>query len=127
MLRRRRYMRENEKRAYDQRLEKEVAAMRVESKKMNARMWAVLTDISNQVCWYGKYLTKEAWKEIFTAELVGQKSVPGINGGTVFLSAQTSKMFLSEKTKLLNIAYAFGNKHGVKWSARKKERLHDSV
>ena len=46
------------------------------SLEQNKRLWAMLTDISNQVDWYGQKLTPEEWKDCFTAALKKQKVVP---------------------------------------------------
>ena len=51
--------------------------------------WAMLTDISNQVDWYGQKLTPEEWKEVFTAAMKKQKVVPGIDGGFVVCGSST--------------------------------------
>jgi len=37
------------------------------SLQANARMWAMLADISRQVNWHGRKLTSEEWKHVFTA------------------------------------------------------------
>ena len=39
------------------------------SLSQNALLWALLTDISDQVNWYGKKLSPEDWKSVFTAGL----------------------------------------------------------
>ncbi|KAB0668966.1 recombination protein NinB [Oryzomonas sagensis] len=83
--------------------------------EQNARMWAMLTDISEQVDWYGQRLTKEDWKDVFTASLKRLKVVPGIDGGFVVIGAHTSKMSVSEMSELIEFAMAFGCQHNVKW------------
>jgi len=57
------------------------------STEQNARMWAMLTDVSRQVVWYGQKLQPEEWKDVFSASLNRQKVVPGIDGGFVVLGA----------------------------------------
>ena len=81
----------------------------------NARMWAMLTEISEQVEWHGQKLTKEEWKDIFTAALKRQKVVPGIDGGFVVIGARTSQMSISEMSEMIEFAMAFGTQHQVKW------------
>lgn len=81
----------------------------------NAKMWAVLTDISEQVNWHGQKLTKEEWKDIITAALKRQKVVPGLDGGFVVLGASTSKMSIAEISEVIECAVAFGCQHQVKW------------
>ena len=84
--------------------------------EQNARLWASLTEISQQVDWYGNKLTAEEWKTVFTAALRKEKVVPGINGGFVVLGQSTSKMTKGEFSELLELLYAFGANNGVKFS-----------
>ena len=87
----------------------------------NAKLWALLTDISNQVDWpvngkMGK-LSKEDWKDCFTAELRKEQRVAqGISGGFVLLGAHTHKMKKREMSDLIELLYSFGAEHDVKWS-----------
>jgi len=81
----------------------------------NAKMWSMLAEISQQVEWYGQKLTKEEWKDVFTASLKRQKVVPGIDGGFVVIGAHTSKMSVSDMSELIEFAMAFGCQHNVKW------------
>ena len=87
----------------------------------NAKMWAMLTDISKQVNWYGQYLHPEEWKDVLTAALKKQKVVPGIEGGFVAIGARTSQMSKREMMDLITLAYAFGNEHNVVWTEKEEE------
>lgn len=87
----------------------------------NARLWAMLTDISKQVDWHGRKLTQEEWKHVFTAALTKQEVVPGINGGFVVLGKSTSKMTRSEMTELQELMAAFGAEHDVRFTATEEE------
>jgi hypothetical protein len=91
------------------------------STEQNSKMWAVLTDIANSVNWHGQYLTKEEWKDVFTASLKRQKVVPGIDNGFVVIGAHTSKMSIAEMAELIECATAFGCQHQVKWSDNRYE------
>jgi len=84
----------------------------------NAKMWAMLTDISRQVIWHGQKLHPDEWKDMITAALKNQKVVPGIEGGFVVLGAKTSRMSIKEMIDVIDFAYAFGADpdHPVKWS-----------
>lgn len=84
----------------------------------NDRMWAMLTDVSNQVDWYGQTLTPEEWKCVLTAAMKKQKVVPGIDGGFVVVGARTSKMGVREMGELMELIEAFGAQQGVRFSAR---------
>lgn len=83
----------------------------------NNRLWALLTDVSRQVEWYGRKLSPENWKDIFTAALKKQDVVPGIDGGFVVLGMSTSKMTKTEMVDLQELISAFGSERNVKWSS----------
>jgi hypothetical protein len=88
----------------------------------NAHLWAVLTDISQQVEWHGQFLSPEDWKHILTAGLKReQRMAPGVNGGWVVLGLSTSKMTKSEFSELLELAYAFGSEKGVHFELSQQE------
>ena len=75
--------------------------------EQNALLWPLLTEISQQVNWYGQRLTQEEWKDVLTASLKKQKAVPGIDGGFVVCGSSTSKMTKQEFSELLSLAQAF--------------------
>ena len=84
--------------------------------EQNALLWAVLTDVAEQVEWYGKKLTNEEWKDVVTASLKRSKVVPGLDGGFVVLGQRTSTMTKREFSELVELIYAFGAEREVKWS-----------
>jgi len=86
------------------------------SLEQNAKMWAMLAEISDQVNWYGNKLTSDEWKDVFSASLKSQKVVPGIDGGFVVCGQRTSKMTKSEMAELIELMMAFGAERGVKFS-----------
>ena len=83
--------------------------------RQNARLWAMLTEISQQVDWYGRKLTAEQWKHVFSASLKKQDVVPGLDGGFVVLGLSTSKMTKAEMSDLQMLMEAFGADKGVKF------------
>ena len=83
----------------------------------NARLWAMLTDVSEQVEWYGRKLTPEEWKHVFSAALKKQDVVPGLDGGFVVLGLSTSKMTIAEMCDMQTLMEAFGAERGVKFRA----------
>lgn len=85
--------------------------------EQNALMWALLTDISNQVEWHGIKLSPDEYKDLLSAGLVKAKVVPNIDGnGFVILGQRTSKMTKREFSDLVELIQAFGAEHGVRWS-----------
>ncbi|EFA5318601.1 recombination protein NinB [Escherichia coli] len=82
----------------------------------NAKLWAVLGDVSSQVEWHGRKLASEAWKHIFTAALVKQDVVPNLAGdGFVVLGQSTSKMTVGQMRDLIELIHAFGAERNVRW------------
>lgn len=91
------------------------------SLEQNALLWALLTDISEQVTWYGRKLTPEDWKAVFTAAWSKAGVVPNLDkNGFVVLGQSTSRMSKSQFCELIELIYAFGTEHDVMWSDVKK-------
>ncbi|AWI90241.1 hypothetical protein C0214_19460 [Methylobacterium sp. DM1] len=87
------------------------------SLEQNAKLWALLTDVSRQVEWYGERLTAEDWKDVFSASLRKAKVVPGLDAGSfVVLGLRTSKLTKGEFSDLIELIHAFGAERGVVWS-----------
>jgi hypothetical protein len=87
------------------------------SLEQNARLWAMLTEISEQVDWYGQRLTPEEWKDVFSAAMKRSKVVPGLDGGFVVCGQSTSKMTRAEMSEMQTLMEAFGAERGVRFSA----------
>lgn len=86
------------------------------SDAQNRRLWAMLTEISHQVDWYGQKLTQDEWKDVFSASLKKQKVVPGLDGGFVICGQRTSKMTKAEMSEMQELMMAFGVERGVQFS-----------
>jgi hypothetical protein len=90
--------------------------------EQNSLLWALLTDVSQQVEWYGKLLTPEDWKHVFSASLRKLTVVPNLDGsGFVALGMSTSRLSKREFSDLIELIYAFGAEREVVWS--EPERL----
>lgn len=87
----------------------------------NARMWAMLTDVSEQLVWHGRALSPDQWKEVFMAALEDELRtmpdlVPGIDGKSlVKLESRSSKLTKDEMGGLMELITAFGVGHGVQF------------
>jgi hypothetical protein len=89
----------------------------------NARMWAMLGDVSRQVDWYGKRLTAEDWKHVFSSSLRRLEVVPNLDGtGFVALGMSTSRMSVREMSDLIELVFAFGAERNVEWSDPQERR-----
>jgi hypothetical protein len=88
----------------------------------NAKLWPMLTDISQQVVWYGKKYSKDDWKTILTGSYRKSEFVPNVDGsGFVVLGMSTSKMNRKVFSDLIEFIYSFGASQGVKWSEKSEE------
>ena len=92
------------------------------SDAQNRRLWAMLSDVSKQVEWYGHKLTSEEWKDVFSASLKRTKVVPGLDGGFVVCGQSTSKMTKAEMCELQELMEAFGAEKGVRFRAPEAEQ-----
>lgn len=83
----------------------------------NDRMWAMLSDIAQQVPWHGLRLSPNDWKLIFLDALKREvRMVPNIDGnGLVNLGRSSSDLSKGEMSDLLEIIAAFGARHGVRF------------
>lgn len=91
----------------------------------NARLWSMLTDLSEQVDWYGQKLTPEEWKSVCSASMNRVKVVPGIEGGFVALGMRTSKMSKAQFADLMTLIEAFGLQKGVAFKVFSHEDGYD--
>ena len=84
----------------------------------NARMWAMLTDVSRQLPWHGVKLPPDDWKLIFLDALKREvRTVPALDGrGFVNLGRSSSDLTKEEMADLMELIAAFGAEHGVVFS-----------
>ena len=84
--------------------------------EQNAKLWAMLNDVSEQVNWHGQKLTPEDWKHVFSAALNQQRVVPNIDStGFVVLGQSTSKMTVRQMADMIELINAFGAERGVRF------------
>ena len=90
--------------------------------EQNARFWASLTDVAQQVDWHGLKLTPDDWKLIFLDALKREvRMVPNIDGnGFVSLGRSSSDLSKGEMSDLLELIYAFGAQRGVVFHDQKE-------
>ena len=81
----------------------------------NSRMWAMLTDVAQQVPWHGLKLTPDDWKLVFLDALKREvRMVPNLDGnGFVSLGRSSSDLSKSEMGDLMELISEFGSRHGV--------------
>lgn len=81
----------------------------------NDRMWAMLTDLAEQLAWHGRRMTADDWKLVMLDGLKRElRIVPNIDGtGFVNLGRSSSDLSKQEMTDLMELIAAFGAQHGV--------------
>lgn len=87
----------------------------------NRKMWPMLADVARQkdlvVNGQPVRATPEDWKDVFTAALRGENRMAlGIDGGVVFLGMRTSRLSKTEFRDLIELIYAYGAEHKIRWS-----------
>lgn len=92
--------------------------------EQNAKLWAMLGDISRQVEWpvngVMQKLDSEDWKALMTAAARQEiRMAQGINGGVVMLGESTKRMTVAELGDVIECMYAFGADKGVTWGEPK--------
>jgi hypothetical protein len=85
--------------------------------EQNERVWAMLADLSAQLRWHGRALTKENWKLLFLDALEREYSaVPNLDGtGFVSFGGSSSDLSIAEASDLIELIFAFGAEHAVVW------------
>ena len=96
------------------------------STDQNAALWAMLGDLARGLVWNGLTLDAEEWKLVMLDALRREnrdqmKLVPNtdLTGFVNISGASSSDLTGSEMHDLLTIISAFGDQHGVEWSAPK--------
>jgi len=81
----------------------------------NSRLWAMLTDVSEQFRWHGIRLTPDKWKLIFLDALKREiQIVPNLDGtGFVNIGQSSSDLSKEEMGDLMEVIAAFGAREGV--------------
>lgn len=91
----------------------------------NAKMWAALTDVSEQQTHYGLKLKPDAWKLLFLDALKREvRAIPNLDGtGFIDLGRSSSDLSVSEMADLIEVIQAWGAEHGVVFhEAQEQER-----
>lgn len=96
----------------------------------NAKMWAMLGDISKQVQWpvngIMQTLDAEDWKSLITAAARQEiRMAAGLSGGVVMLGVSTRKMTTQQMADVIEYLYSFGAEKGVVWGERASQEVPD--
>lgn len=85
------------------------------SLEQNARMWAMLTDISTQAKHGDRRYTPDQWKCLFLHSLGRETQfMPALDGkGFIPYGQSSSDLSKKEMTDLIELMFAWGAEHGV--------------
>lgn len=81
----------------------------------NDRMWAMLTDIAQQLPWHGVKLRPDDWKLLFLDALKRElRMMQNLNGtGFVNINQSSSDLTKGEMSDMIELMHQFGAEHGV--------------
>lgn len=85
--------------------------------QQNRLMWALLTDISDQVRHCGEQYEPEAWKACFMKSIgLKLRFMPSLDGQSVVaVGYQSSKLGKEKFSELIESIYEFGARNGVRF------------
>jgi len=96
------------------------------SSSQNSAMWAMLSDLAEQLVWNGQKMTAEDYKLVMLDALRRERHhemriVPNSDktGWLDISSTRSSELSHEEMGMLLTIISAFGDQHGIAWSEPK--------
>lgn len=87
------------------------------SNEQNARMWAMLSDVSRAKP-EGRMWTPETWKAAFMHSLGHQvQFCEGLDGSGPFpLGFRSSRLTVRQMADLITCIQEYGDRHGVRWT-----------
>lgn len=86
------------------------------SSDQNSKMWAMLTEVADQLPWHGQRITADDYKMIFLDGLKGEvRTVPNLDGNGFVSLRRSSDLSKDEMSQLIELIAAFGVEHGVEF------------
>jgi NinB protein len=104
------------------------------SSPQNARLHAMLTELSNRTAWHGEKLPMETWKRLCMAawmreERQSPQLVPALDGnGVDIIYERTSKLSKAEMGRLMEWVEAFAAEQGInlgQWVDQDSGEVHN--
>lgn len=83
------------------------------SSEGNARMWALLTRISEEVEWFGAHYSPGQWKDYFMHEFAGVVWMPTDVGGYVPVGRSTGELKAEERRDFIALLEDFLARRGM--------------
>ena len=94
----------------------------IRNKEQNAKLHAMLGDISKQVKWFERHWSILIWKRLVTASWLRECGenpimIPALDGnGIDIIFEKTSKLGVKKMASLIEWVYMFGAEKNVIWS-----------
>ena len=79
----------------------------------NARMWMLLSLISDTLLWHGAKWSPEHWKDYFMHSLHGELWMPHEDGGMIPVGRSTSNLSIRDHSDLTTLIEAFCARQGI--------------
>lgn len=83
------------------------------SSEGNAKMWALLTRISEELEWHGEHYSPGQWKDYLLHRFHGVTWMPAEDGGYVPVGRSTGELKADERREFIGIIEAFAARNGV--------------
>lgn len=89
----------------------------------NRKLWPMLTDLRNQVPELAGYALDDIKLRFLNALGTEMRFLPALEGEGMFpVGLKSSTLTVQQFAGLIELIYAFGAKHGVRWSEPKEEK-----
>jgi hypothetical protein len=89
----------------------------------NRKLWPMLKDVQDQVPGYGSFSTEDIKLRFLNALGVEMRFLPELEGQGMFpVGLRSSTLTVQQFAGLIELIYAFGARHKVRWSDPKDER-----
>jgi hypothetical protein len=89
----------------------------------NRKLWPMLKDVQDQVPGYGSFSTEDIKLRFLNALGVEMRFLPELEGQGMFpVGLRSSTLTVQQFAGLIELIYAFGARHNVRWSDPKDER-----
>ena len=79
------------------------------SLEQNDLLQPACRDLARGLTWKGYKLDADDWRHLICACILGQKVVPGINGGLVALGGSSKKLLKQQATDAITLAFSIGD------------------
>ncbi|GAC1572608.1 MAG: hypothetical protein NVS3B5_01540 [Sphingomicrobium sp.] len=98
------------------------------SDPQNAKFWAMLGEVAEQVIWHGEKLPPEDWKYLFMDAYKREiRLIPAIEGkGFVAIGRSSSDLTVAEMADVITLIEMFGANHSVKFKENHESNSPDA-